>query len=279
MQGKIYIGNNLVLPYLGDTYVIYNENILDVNVQLFLNATGITDVTTISALNTLVLSLKSNGLWSKMLAVYPFVGDTDDTQKYNLVDAQDTDSAFRITWGSGITHSSNGIQLSGLGGAITNLDVGTDVDYDDISAGVYIRTDNRENVWDLGAASLSPSFRCLILTARNLDSTGKFATKAGGVDLDYTNNTTTSQGFYQVSRSGTGGAYLNARNSTIGNPSESDVTSYTGTVCFGQAGVPAQGLSTRQYAFGYVGSNLTSGELQDYYTIVQTFQTSLGREV
>jgi hypothetical protein len=26
MQGKIYIGNNLVLPYMGDTYVIYNDS-------------------------------------------------------------------------------------------------------------------------------------------------------------------------------------------------------------------------------------------------------------
>ena len=279
MQGKIYIGNNLVLPYVGDTYVIYNENILDANVQLFLNATGITDDTIINSLNTLVVSLKSNGLWSKMLAVYPFVGATADTHKYNLVDAQDTDAAFRITWGSGITHSSDGIQLSGAGGAITNLDVGTDVDYDDISAGVYIRTDNRENVWDIGAASSSPANDCLLLTARNNDSNGRFATKAGGLNLHYTVNSTTSQGFYQVTRSGTAADYLNARNSTVGNPSEVSVDPYTGTVCFGQAGVPAQGLSTRQYAFGYAGSSLTSDELGDYYTIVQTFQTSLGREV
>ena len=49
---------------------------LDPDAQAFLTATGITDATISGAINTLVLNLKGFNLWSKMYAVYPFVGGT-----------------------------------------------------------------------------------------------------------------------------------------------------------------------------------------------------------
>jgi hypothetical protein len=68
---------------------------LDPDAQAFLTATGITDPTITSAINTLVISLKNDGVWSRMVAIYPFVGGTADTHKYNLKNPQDTDAAFR----------------------------------------------------------------------------------------------------------------------------------------------------------------------------------------
>jgi len=46
---------------------------LDPDAAAFLTAAGITDPTQQSAINTLVLSLKADGLWTKMKAIYPFV--------------------------------------------------------------------------------------------------------------------------------------------------------------------------------------------------------------
>lgn len=67
----------------------------------YLSATGITGDTEVSAVNTLVSSLKLNGLWSKMKAVYPFVTDNRNLLSYT----EDFGNAY---WGKGnITVTTN----------------------------------------------------------------------------------------------------------------------------------------------------------------------------
>ncbi|MGA1049841.1 MAG: hypothetical protein ACO3UU_17700, partial [Minisyncoccia bacterium] len=71
----------------------------------YLYSTQITDTTTQVATNTLVNDLKAAGVWTKMKAEYPMAGSTATTQKYNLVNPQDTDAAFRLNFVGGWTHS------------------------------------------------------------------------------------------------------------------------------------------------------------------------------
>jgi hypothetical protein len=86
---------------------------LDVDALAFITASGLTDQTQISAINTLVADLKINGLWTKMNAIYPFVGGTATTHKFNLKDPRDLDAAFRIAWSGSVTHNSGGIKSNG----------------------------------------------------------------------------------------------------------------------------------------------------------------------
>jgi len=58
----------------------------DENVYKFLQTTGITDLDTISAIDTFVSNLKSNGLWNKMTAIYPFLTTSTGSQAVNLKD-------------------------------------------------------------------------------------------------------------------------------------------------------------------------------------------------
>ena len=46
----------------------------DADAQAFITAAAITNANQQTAINTLVVSLKSYGLWTKMKAIYPFVG-------------------------------------------------------------------------------------------------------------------------------------------------------------------------------------------------------------
>jgi len=62
---------------------------LDPDALAFLTAAGITDATITAAIDTLVLDLKGYGIWTKMKAIYPFVGGTATTHKYNLKDPVD----------------------------------------------------------------------------------------------------------------------------------------------------------------------------------------------
>lgn len=87
---------------------------LDPDAQAFLTATGITDATIESAINQLVLDLKAGGVWTKLDVCYPFVGGTATTHKYNLIDPQDTNGAFRITFFNSPTHNSNGVEFDGV---------------------------------------------------------------------------------------------------------------------------------------------------------------------
>lgn len=58
------------------------NNTVDPDAQAFLTAAEITNVTEVDAINNLVVGLKSDGLWSKMKAVYPFVTDNRNLYSY-----------------------------------------------------------------------------------------------------------------------------------------------------------------------------------------------------
>jgi hypothetical protein len=85
----------------------------------FLTATGITDPQIINALNTMDLSLISAGLLpagtgaGKIKALYPIVGGTAATHKFNFVNPLDTNAAFRLVFFGGWTHSANGALPNG----------------------------------------------------------------------------------------------------------------------------------------------------------------------
>jgi hypothetical protein len=94
----------------------------DPDTNAYLVATGL-DVSFAPALDGLVTGLKDAGLWSKMLAVYPFIGGTEALHKWNLKDPRDLDAAYRLTFLNNVTgtHSTalgyrpnaQGMQLNG----------------------------------------------------------------------------------------------------------------------------------------------------------------------
>jgi hypothetical protein len=88
----------------------------DSDAQLFLNAAVITDATQANAINDLVVGLKADGLWSKMQVIYPFVGGTASTHKFNLKNPRDLNTAFRLEFFGGWTHSSTGAKPNGTNG-------------------------------------------------------------------------------------------------------------------------------------------------------------------
>jgi hypothetical protein len=88
--------------------------IVDPDAQAFITAAGITDPTQQVAIDNLVIGLKADGIWTNMTAIYPFVGGTATTHKYNLKDPRDLDAAYRLAFSGGWTHNSNGITGNGV---------------------------------------------------------------------------------------------------------------------------------------------------------------------
>ena len=113
----------------------------DADASAFISAAAITDATQKLAIIELVSDLKAASLWSKMKAIYPFVGGAEASHKFNLKDPQDTDGAFRLVFSGTWTHNSNGITKGANGYADTKLVPSVDLSaVTNVSLGVYLRT-------------------------------------------------------------------------------------------------------------------------------------------
>jgi hypothetical protein len=88
----------------------------DPDAQAFFDATGLADPTQMTLINTMVVDLKGNGLWTHLKALYPFAGDTATIQKYNLIDPRDLDAAFRLDFNGGWTHEPGNAIPNGING-------------------------------------------------------------------------------------------------------------------------------------------------------------------
>jgi len=122
----------------------------DPDAQAFITAASITDPTQQAAINTLVVDLKADSLWTKMKAVYPFVGGTSTTHKFNLKNPLDTDAAYRLVFSGGITHSSTGVLPNGTNGlANTYLNPLSKLTNNNLHLSYYSRTN---------VAAVNPTF-------------------------------------------------------------------------------------------------------------------------
>jgi hypothetical protein len=98
----------------------------------FLDAAGITRTDNNSAIilgiANLTTDLKQYGLWDKMKAIYPMVGGTSGSHKFNLKDPRDADSAYRLNFSGSWVHSSTGATPSGISGTYANTFIIPNVD-------------------------------------------------------------------------------------------------------------------------------------------------------
>lgn len=122
----------------------------DANALAFITAAGITNTGQQQAINNFVVNLKAINLIqtgfvdfstpanSIIKALYPFVGGTAASHKWNLINPVDSDAAFRLVFGGTVTHSSMGIKGDGSTGyADTFLVPATDLATNDSSMFYY----------------------------------------------------------------------------------------------------------------------------------------------
>src|SRR3954470_4266935 len=81
---------------------------MDTDATAFVTAASITDRAQKAAVNHYVRRLKFTGIWTKTIAVYPFIGATAAAHKFNLRNPADTDVAFRMIFSGTWTHDVNG---------------------------------------------------------------------------------------------------------------------------------------------------------------------------
>lgn len=248
---------------------------VDPDCAAFLTATGITNPTISGAVCTLVTSLKSANLWTKFNAIYPMVGGTATTHMYNLRNPANTNAAFRLQFFGGVTHTSNGITGNGTNGYCDTFIPDTTPAVNSNHIATYSRTAANENSVDIGTYGNTPPSTWGIHHSSRGFGIGMFfrnqnATFASAANAD-------GRGFYLSTRTASNAAAMYKNGSNTCNLTVSPVPMISET--FQILAIGNAFHSARNLAFASVGSGFNASEALSYYNIVQTFQTTLGRQV
>lgn len=258
---------------------------MDDDAQAFLTAASITDETISNAINVLVNDLKTAQIYANLRAIYPFVGGTADTHKFNLKDPRDLDAAYRLTFGGGWTHNANGITGNGSNTFADTFAVPATVFAGQSGAllGLYSRTAAQApaNWYDMASTNAS-NLNNTILICRYSNDTAYFCF---GSDQSFQYNKSSigdGSGLFVSRRlSGVTSGWRNGVK--LGEASPSVNYTSTPSITIGcshySAGANYRYFTTRNYAFACIGFALSDSEMAALYSAVQAFQAALGREV
>ena len=247
----------------------------DADAQAFITAAAITDSTQQAAINTLVVDLKGYGLWTKLGAIYPFVGGTASTHKFNLKNPLDTDAAFRLTFTGGWTHSTTGAKPNGVNAFADTYYNAFSLMGTNQQIGYYVGENLAGNYIDIGSSGGTD----MGLWTRRTSDEFLFRFPQDTVGAVFTN--TNSTGNYLVFNNSTLGRGVYKNGSSIYSSAFQNVNIFDNNA---RKILLSKNVYTyfsprqlRLVAFGTGFTSLT--EVTNYTTAVQAFQTTLGRQV
>lgn len=247
----------------------------------FASATAITDTTILNALNTFDLGLISNGLDTKMKALYPFVGSTATTHKYNFMNAVDSDAAFRLQFNGGWTHSTNGALGNGTNTYMNTFLVPTIYsNFNTSGFGIYSRT-NESGYFDEGSGGYGSSPVNLIYPRLpSPDFIADFYV-GGRETLSFVSDSLGLTVGSQISSTNRRLYKNGSKIATTTGGLTSTIVPYYNMYFGANSSGPTniQNPSNKSYAFAFHCENMTDTDQTNLYTLVQAFQTSLSRQV
>lgn len=256
----------------------------DADAQAFITAAGITDPTQQNAINQLTLDLKSYNIWSSMNAIYPFVGGTATTHKYNLKDPRDLNAAYRLTFGGGWVHNNNGATGNGV-------NTYADTNYNGFQSGelgVYNRGGGAVfgGVYDEWEGGDYPIYGVPWISSYTLTNAGSSWFSDNVDQSNVLNHYGVNLNLGLIGLFGGTGTVkyykngaLNSSLSSLPNASSLSIPLWLGGINNnGRYGSPFYGNS--QLAFGFISTTqFNDTQNANLYTAVQAFQTTLGRQV
>jgi hypothetical protein len=256
-----------------------NQNQFDPDAGAFINATGIGGIEAV-AINNLVNQLKQQALWDKMIAIYPMVGGTAFTHKFNLKNPQDTDAVFRLNFVGGWTHNSSGAKPDGISGTYADTFVIPTTSGQTISNSHHSYFSFTSNAAaddaEMGCNSVSPTAESNIAIRFSDGNFYAFLATAGGGTAN-----TTSLGYYIGNRGGGGTNLVQGwKNGTrvINTGSGTFLPSRSYYLGAQNNGTTSFRNSTRGCSFASIGLGLstTDGPI-NLNNIVAEFQRTLNR--
>ena len=238
----------------------------------------------VDALNNLVWGLVGSGLWDKCDVIYPFLGGTTGAaQKWNIKNVADTTAAFTINWvlPSNITFSESGVQSNATAGTYGNTFYTPNINQANTSSvhlSAYMNTLTTLSpsvIMGSGAAG-QPAHQIARITG------GAFIFgNANASNSQYMQGLAPSTGFYMPVRTGatTNAFYRNGVNVASTNTNAGVSVPTVPIWLLNRSGLGGASPMNGKIAFASLGAGMTAQQARDFYTIVQTYQTALGRQV
>lgn len=268
---------------IGDTTTTVFPQTLHPNVMAYVAAqAGIGYAMTrteINAINNLVWGLVGTGLWDKLNLIYPFIGSSLNAQKWNLKDVANYNITFT---GTGFTTSTaNGLQktiVDAVSYGSIAYNVSTLLSNTSYHISCYVGTSQATLATPFGA------FANLVgQVFRTYTQTTFFGVQFGGAaGVNTSLSTTTSTGYVIGTRTAINACALYVAGRFISrDTSTASATTLpnAANINVGVNTVGATYASTQAIRMATVGSSLTDADAKNLYTLVQSFQTTLGRQV
>jgi len=256
--------------------------ILTVRTSSFLTASAISDTTIRGALNTLDVGLISNSLDTKMKALYPFVGGTASTHKFNFMNAVDTNAAFRLSFSGTWTHDSLGAQPNGVNGyADTNINTSTNLIKTNAHISLYVVNNPAVGArYDMGNASNAgmTTDATYFITRYN---SNLVAVGIGDNTYGTASTTIDARAFWLGGTNGSSTQIIYKNGTSIISATQGAGALANNNLFIGAANGAGTAVfySDKKYAFSSIGTGLSGTDATNYYNLVQAFQTTLGRQV
>jgi len=239
-------------------------------------AGGTLSATEKTATNQLVLDMKSAGIWTSMIAVYPMVGASAAACAQNLVS-----SSFTGSFTSGWTFASTGVTPNGVSAYMnTGLIPSIDFSVASNSTSIYIRTESINAGSQVGTQSVAgPETRNWLFV--RYDATNYHEIRNNRSIIASVTTPATSQGFWVNNRPNINNIKLIRNGSTLISSAVIQASFSTQSIYLGaiNSSGTATEFTNRQSAFLSIGDGLSDTNASDFYTAVQTFQTTLSRNI
>jgi hypothetical protein len=251
----------------------------DVDAAAYLDAViltgGTLDATISAATNTLFTELKNEGIYNELLAFYPSIGATSGSTSLNGIR---TNSQFDIVWTLPQNMIFNYSGASGNGsntGGNTNILVNTDLTLGNRHMCFYSTGDRglAPSGYEIGGGN---GINNVLIVSYN-GTTGYYSFNGYKT---YSNTSPT--GFYYTQISGNTSMIGYKNGVEVINTTSTDIGAsvYTGVLSDNRIGTPSFQVtesSDKTMAWASFGNDLTLSQITAYENIINTFQTTLGR--
>lgn len=252
--------------------------IYDADAQAFITAAGITDSIQQSAIINFVIGLKTDNIWSKFQALYPFVGGNATSHKYNLKNPLDTDAAFRLLFTGGWTHATTGAQPNGVNGyANTFLTPSVVQSLNNNGLGAYMKLNagGQSDPVAMGSFNFVTQASTIVMSAATVNS--RLNANTWGSPI------AGASGSYDAHKTGAANTVIYKNGTSLSGVYNSGGTLptlniYIGTLNF-QGSPYSIGWTANEFRLAYISEGLNATEVANLRIRSQDFQTALGRQI
>lgn len=227
----------------------------------------------------LISQLKTNNLWNKIQALYPFKGTTASQHKWNVKNLLDTNAAFRLTFFGSGSYSNLGFQPNGTNAyANTNFVPSANQNVNSNGLTVVVGTNNNAQSGDtIEIGSFNSPSQLSLLVFKGNNTTFNRATRLNGTAISQTGNNDAR------------GILTGVRNSSVQNLFRNDVKIATGSADGTLPTVPIfigalnlnnspYGYSNQRIQIAIIHEGLTDAEVGILHQIIDISESIAGRK-